>query len=339
MATIISPDSKQWNATVHNMHNFDFYHLAEYSRIQPEGEPVLFVSAYKNETVAIPLIMRPIENSGYYDVTSVYGYAGPIASSQTPSAGAVANFQYELKQFFDNRSVVSVFSRLHPLFASQEVLLCGLGEIRVNGISVCLDLTQTEAEQRRQYSHSLKNIVNRLRKHSTFNIKTADSIEEIETFAEIYRENMQRVKASPMYFFDTNYFLRFLDTLPAKLLLAQSGSETVCGSMFTECNGIIQPHLSATLNRFLHHSPLKMVWDEIRLYGTRNNFCYMHLGGGLGGRTDSLFDFKAQFSHTRLTFKTWRYIHNQDAYAALIAKRFGKSAPESDFFPKYRGGD
>jgi lipid II:glycine glycyltransferase (peptidoglycan interpeptide bridge formation enzyme) len=147
---------------------------------------------------------------------------------------------------------------------------------------------------------------------------------------------MERVNASEMYFFPNDYFYRFIENLPSALFLAYYEGEAICGSLATSCNGIIQLHLNATKDEYLKLSPLKIVWDYIRRDAITRNERWMHLGGGVGGKDDTLFQFKTRFSDLRFSFKTWRYIHDEEAYARLVFKKFANQVPPSSFFPLYR---
>jgi len=332
---IPSENSAQWNEIIQNMNDFDFYHLAEYHQMDEAGAS--FLLHYSDETAAfaLPVILRPIEGTKYNDITSIYGYSGPLSNTSHPAQEAINRFHKDLLRFFDENSIVSVFSRLHPLFPVQEKILEGIGNTTDTGITVAIDLNLPENEQRRQYSHSLKNDINRL-KRKNLTVKKAETEAEIAVFTDIYTENMNRVRASKIYFFDNAYFCRFLQTLPSVLYLAHYEGKIISGSLFTDCNGIIQPHLSATLNDYLCLSPLKYVWDQIRLYGVEKNRKFMHLGGGFGGSRDTLFEFKAQFSHQHFPFKTWRYVHNREMYDQLVYDKFRNQLPDSSFFPLYR---
>lgn len=62
----------------------------------------------------------------------------------------------------------------------------------------------------------------------------------------------------------------------------------------------------------------------------------MHLGGGFGGSHDTLFEFKARFSHLHFPFKIWHYIHNRDIYDRLVHDKYPDHLPDSSFFPLYR---
>jgi hypothetical protein len=336
MLEIVSLDNKKrWNEIIRSMNNYDFYHLAEYHQLDHSGTPLLLYYSDRTASFALPVILRTIENTGYKDITSVYGYSGPLSGQNATPADSIKNFQEELQVFFDSNQVVSVFARLHPLFTNQELILSCLGNVIDENQTVGIDLTLPEEEQRRQYSHSLKNAVNRLKRKNLI-IKKAQSRREIDSFVEVYWENMKRVNAASSYFFSSEYFHQFLESIDSSLLLAYYDDEIISGSLFTECNSIIQPHLSATKNKYLYLSPLKYIWDQIRTTGVEKRLKYIHLGGGFGGKNDTLFGFKSQFSHLRFMFKTWRYIHSRTVYDSLVQQRFGENIPDNRFFPLYR---
>jgi hypothetical protein len=80
--------------------------------------------------------------------------------------------------------------------------------------------------------------------------------------------------------------------------------------------------------------------DAIRQWAKQRGNRVYHLGGGLGGSKDSLYEFKAAFSKLRADFYTWRAVVNPDAYHNLVAQweqRSGAQADETDsYFPAYR---
>ena len=336
MVEIISLDQKdRWNSIVRSMNRYDFYHLAEYHRLENSGRELLIYFHLKKTSIVFPIILRNIAGTKYNDVTSVYGYAGPLSNEANPDEQTVKVFQNELTDFFDSHRIVSAFARLHPLFINQEIILSGLGEVIDTNQTVGIDLSLPETEQKRQYAHSVKNQINRLKRKNVL-VKKVKNREEIDLFIDIYQENMKRVNASEMYFFPNDYFYRFIEELPASLFLAYYEDNAICGSLVTACNGIVQPHLSATRNEFLRWSPLKLVWDYIRTDAIQKKENVLHLGGGVGGSNDSLFQFKAQFSDLRFSFKTWRYIHDEETYARLVSEKHSNHVLHSSFFPLYR---
>src|SRR5215204_4411370 len=64
-----------------------------------------------------------------------------------------------------------------------------------------------------------------------------------------------------------------------------------------------------------------------------------HLGGGVGGREDSLFQYKAGFSDRRHEFTTWQWIVDEITYDRLCRERDGQAGSrevDSAYFPAYR---
>ena len=62
-------------------------------------------------TIALPLLLRPVEASGgevWSYATSVYGYAGPLGSHAGMPASVVRAFQRNLKEALAARRVVAV---------------------------------------------------------------------------------------------------------------------------------------------------------------------------------------------------------------------------------------
>jgi hypothetical protein len=336
MYEIISTDHKEkWNGIIRSMENYDFYHLAEYHQLDQSGTPLLFYYQENTTAFALPLILRSIEGTAYYDISSIYGYAGPLTNQKTIDNDSINGFQKALSEFLDANKIVTVFARLHPLFAEQMQILNGLGEVIEENTTVGIDLTQPEKEQKKQYARSLRYQINRLKKKGV-NIIQATNKAEIDTFISIYEENMKRVNASKMYFFPHEYFYHFLDKIDSVILLAVFENEMIAGSLCTFCQDNMQYHLSATRNDFLYMSPIKLVLDQARCEGITRNMKLLHLGGGRSGTDDSLFVFKSRFSNLRFTFKTWRYIHNKEVYNALNFNKFNGNQPETHFFPSYR---
>lgn len=331
---ISSNDVDKWNEIISSMCDYDFYHLSEYHNLDTFGKPLLFHYENKDDSFTFPLILRNIDGTNYYDVTSVYGYAGPLTKRTEPSISSIQEFQSELMCFFDSYLIISAFSRLHPLFGKQAQLLNNLGDIHRRNHTIGIDLQLSEEEQRIQYSRSLKNTINRLKRKGVEIIK-ASTRNEIDSFIEMYIENMERVSAPKMYFFSKEYFYQFLETINSFILLAIFDGQTISGTLCTICNGIMQAHLNATKDEFLDLSPLKLVLEQARIEGIKNSMDILHLGGGRGGVDDSLYVFKSRFSHLRYTFKTWEYIHNQKVYDYLVSERGIEDKPTS-FFPLYR---
>jgi hypothetical protein len=89
-------------------------------------------------------------------------------------------------------------------------------------------------------------------------------------------------------------------------------------------------------------SPTRVVDDTARRWAAAAGARVFHLGGGVGGREDSLFQYKAGFSDRRHQFATWQWIVDASVYRQLCERRThtAETAATDDgdeaYFPAYR---
>ena len=337
----IIKDKENWDNLVKKCDFADFYHTYDYHHTaKAEGEePALLHYSKNNKTIVLPLLFRNIENSLYKDATSVYGYPGPITKNIT-SDFDYGLFQKELYRFLLEQNIISVFSRLNPFIPYQESCLLKMGDAETLGRVVYLDLNETLDEQWKLYHRRLRTYINKSR--TIYKIKNANIRADLDSFIDLYYENMKRVNANKEYFFDKKYFLDLINSsdFETEILLAISRKtgEVAGGAMFIKKNEIIQYHLSGTSEIYLDLNPLKLLIDEMRIRGTQENYSYLNLGGGVGAKEDSLFYFKSGFSKYTLPFKVWKYIVKRNVYEDLVLQRKDiRNCEETlQYFPRYR---
>jgi hypothetical protein len=331
-------EKNQWTYYIQQCLGYDFYHTWSYHALNSEGEPMLFVYREGDAFIAFPLIKRKIENSPYYDLTSAYGYCGPISNMRSEDLSEVFlnNFKNAFLDYLKSGNFISVFSRLNP-FLNQKTLLERFGGVYDNGCTVALDLTISYQEQRAKYKKEFASSIKQLR-NKGFKVREGNCADDSDLFVTLYSENMARVNATDSYYFDKKFIDQFLssDDFSSGLLFIEKDGEPVCGSLNTFNNGIIQGHLIGTKAAFLPLSPARLMVDEISIIGREKNMKYFHMGGGRGFKKDSLFSWKAAFSDLVLPYYSWRFIANEQAYNALLASFPVDSSSEVDFFPLYR---
>jgi len=337
--TVLTPaNSRQWHQYLSRAYAFDFYHSSQYHMLEKSGDPLMFVYEHDADFVAIPFIKRPIEGTDYFDLTSVYGYAGPVSNKEFTDDDAyfLANMQEAFLNFLDNERIVCLFSRLHPIIR-QDNVVNRIGGLFPTGQTVTIDLEMSLDEQRMSYRENHTRNLTVLHQKG-FYVKDESTPAGVKAFVPIYHENMRRVNATNSYFFDESYFNSLLSAseFSIYILLAYVNSTAVAGGVFSFAGDIIQVHLISTLTEYLRYSPAKLLVDEVSQIGRKFNMRYLHLGGGLGGRNDALFAWKAGFSNLYLDFNTWRYIHNQKIYNELTEAIQTDETLNADFFPLYR---
>lgn len=339
---VYSIKSNEWEETVKKSNLYDFHHTSVFHEMETNDneKAVLLKGSYDNIFIALPLIIKEIPGSEYFDATSVYGYCGPIYSDEFEGLPneLLSFFKIQALNYFKAQGIISVFSRLHPLI-NQTPFFTGFGKTIDINKTVSIDLRQDLDIQRQDYSRAYKNQINKLRKKKGYSARLLN-IEEIDEFIKLYYETMDRVEADPYYYFTKEYFLQFVtnDSFQTKIIIAENEiGEIVSGSMFTITNKIMQYHLGGTKNDYLIDTPIKIVMDEARLLGVKYGLDYLHLGGGVGGSDDdSLFRFKSGFSKNFHQFSVWNLVVNQVAYDKLVQDKGVKEEEYPNFFPLYR---
>jgi hypothetical protein len=355
MRVLTTNQHEEWTGAVQRARQHDFYFLPEYHALaeqRGEGEARLFVFEQAGYVIALPLIIRALADcraiggaaTTWRDATSVYGYSGPLYSHEDMPPAVLGGFQRALSVALQELQVVSVFSRLHPLLPAQTTLLDGLGDHQLEGVTVSINLSATPHDQRAEYNRAIKNRINRLVR-SDF-ICVLDSEERhLPEFIALYHETMCRVKAEQSYFFDGAYFNELATSLGPLLnlfVVKTPEGQVISGGLFTLCDGIVQYHLGGTRNTALKFSPMVLIFETVRQWANQNGAHTFHLGGGVGAKSDSLFQFKAHFSRQRHEFVTWRWIVAPEAYRELSVRKHvwnskrGLKAISPSFFPAYR---
>jgi hypothetical protein len=354
MQVLSTNQSQAWMQVLETSTTYDAYHLPQYHALAEaygEGTAHLFHYAEGEFSIAVPLLVRPLdavpglaaEGAGICDATSVYGYAGPIASHEQCPAEVVRGFQAALERCLRDLHVVAVFSRLHPLL-QQQGWLGGLGECQTLSQTVSIDLTQSVEVQRAGFRKNHKEGINKLRRAGVTCVRDDDGI-YLDDFLAIYYETMRRVGAQQAYFFPRDYFTRMMAALGEQLSLficLQDGRPIGAG-LFIECNGILQYHLGGTSTSALKLAPMKLLVDHTRQWATAKGLRVYHLGGGATLRPDDpLLHFKTGFSDRTHDFAVWRWLVLPDTYRRLCEEKarwntgHGLEITNGNFFPPYR---
>jgi sugar O-acyltransferase (sialic acid O-acetyltransferase NeuD family) len=348
-----SDNAKEWDNIIKTSYQFDFYHTLEYHLIceeNGEGKPILF--AYQDSIcrIALPLLLRPIHNEEWFlkdhkeafDVTSVYGYTGPLVSEKDVPSESVEQFSISLMTALRELHVVTLFSRLHPLI-DIGIFFNNDFNRRIIGETVSIDLSIPSESQVAQFSDNHKRGIKKLTKEG-FQCFEDVNQSYLDDFIQIYIETMNRVSADPLYYFPREYFLKLFEKLHDKmhLFICKKDDEIVCAGIFSLCNNIIQYHLGGTRNSYLKYSPMKLLFNNVREWGINNHASTFHLGGGLGSSQDSLFQFKAGFSKRRHEFAVFEKIISIDEYKLLCDARADYNKKNNlqiineSYFPQYR---
>lgn len=341
-----------WMDLVKECISYDVYHLPFYhalSHSSGEGEPLLFYYRESDYLICLPILLRqinPIEGfdgigHDYKDATSVYGYAGPIVSKLEIPSVVINRFLSTLRSELLGLKVVSLFTRMHPLIQNSKIIE-SLGILKLEGNTISIDLTLPSHLQYAQYRRNHREGIKKLRDSGVVG-REMDGEDDRKNFIEIYNQAMKRFNAPSSYFFPSSWYDQFLKTKETvtKLFICELDGNTICGGLVALCHGIVELHLTAVANQFVGLSPLKYLIEYTRLWALEQNASVLHLGGGVGAKSDSLYNFKSGFSKRNHLFHTWRWILDESIYEKLIQLKNQNNTDihqsyMDDYFPKYR---
>jgi hypothetical protein len=348
LGELLSPDSERWDLAVRKVPH-DIYHLRQYCRLcetTDGGIARAFFASDGDCHFFAPLLLRRVPaEPALLDAISPYGYSGPVAGVEGRTGQALppefvrAAAACMIERLHAER-VVCAFVRLHPLVGVDPAALEPWGAI-AGSETVVIDLRQSPAELWSGTRDDHRRGINKALR-AGWQVGAAPGWSELPGFIEAYRQTMRRTGAGDYYFFAPEYFNGLRDALGGHyhLLTVHQGGNLSCGAIFSEINGLVQYHLSATRDEFLAGQPMKLLLHWARLWFAARGNTAMNLGGGLHGGDDSLFLFKAGFSKLRRQFHTWRVVVDAPAYAGLVRQweaAAGAAADDaSGFFPAYR---
>jgi hypothetical protein len=349
----LAPEDARWTSLLERV-THDFYHLPSYVRMCAEmenGEAGAFYAVDGGNELMLPMILREVpdlgaqDTRGWRDATSPYGYPGPIIVTEGPGYDTPAAFVEKaletLLVLMRERRILTAFVRFHPLLQPPLEPFAARGRLVMHGHTVSIDLTRSAEEIWAGVRVNHQRQIRTLERRPDVCVEEDRDWSRLPDFIATYRVTMDRVKATASYYFGATYFSALRRALGDRLhlIIARFGEQLAAGVAVTECCGFVQYHLAATAPEFFKDRPQKVLCRDTWLWAQRRGARVFHLGGGVGGREDGLFHFKAGFSDLRHPFYTWRICSEPTVYERLVAawleQNTGGSAT-TEFFPAYR---
>ncbi len=306
-----------WNALLARLRLGDVYLTREYVESACLVEPGDAVFLHAEGTV-FPLIVREFE--GRRDVVTPYGYGGPVAAAEGDASGFYAAYA----EWCAERGVVASFVRFHPLYENHRYARL---HVEVLGETVAWRLQGDDLFER-LHSHHRRVIRKAQRADLEVDIREAPALDE---FAALYERTMTRLAADSFYLFTREYWAS-LAGLPTVLVDVRQRGEAAASVLCFASEPWLHYHLGASSEAGRSLGASNLALFEAARWGRERGYELLHLGGGVAGRADSLYEFKRRFDPGGAReFAVGKAIHDEDAYRALAG-----SVELDGFFPAYR---
>ena len=349
--TISAPEEiEQYRELLKNAGNNWPYFRYELINVRTVGDSALMCFVYsldEEPVVLMPFYKRPIildnELTGYYDVISPWGYAGPIYKGKADAEVATAFWEHA-DQWYHANNVVSEFLR----FNFQENHLYYSGSVihtlyNVRGVirekeEIWDNLqSKTKNKVRNAYKNNLE--------FSMFHGKI--SPEQVSEFYEIYISTMDRNTASDSFYHELTYFQEFVKNNfdGCAIGMVYKEGKAISTELFLISEDTIYSYFGGTLSEYFKLRPNDFLKMEAMDWMRKKGLKYYVIGGGLK-EYDSLYQYKKKFFRfdDDLSFLTGRKIVNLKVYKELVGRtspgfpisELTQDSVNEGFFPKYR---
>jgi hypothetical protein len=317
---VIEVSAGAWDATLTELGVADAYLLRSYveaSCVLDPGRAVLL----REGDIVFPAIEREIPGSERRDVTTPYGYGGPAGS------GDAAAFSRAYAEWCRERGVVTTFMRFHPLL--ENVGLAPEGTVKERLADTATWPLEGDLEKG---MHSMHRRGAKKAAKADVQVQVNVGPDDLSAFVELYEAAMKQRDAEDFYLFPEPYWAALLK-LGDKLVRmdATLDGELVASQLLLATRPWLHYHLGAASEAGFDLGASKLLFLEAARWGQELLFVELHLGSGLGGSADSLWEFKQRLSPAAgRPFWIGKLVHDEAAYREL-----GGSGKDG-FFPAYR---
>ena len=334
MTELLEVAPEEWDGLLERRGLCDVYFRRAYlesAELLGQGRPVYLHLGGTSGDIVFPCLVRDATD-GFADVGTPMGYGGPVASG---GGAPVASFLDAYERWCAERRVVGTFARFHPVLANQRLAegrwrLEHIGHSigwRVEGRARDELVGAMDAHHRRVLRKAVR---------SGVEVVVEEQPRDLAAFVALYEGTMRRRNASPFYFFPEAYWEHLTGPLGATLVRADAsaGGELVASIVCFASPPLLHYHLGASSERGQELGANHLLFAETATWAAERGFELFHLGGGVGGFEDSLYEFKRRFDPGgALPAFLGKAVHDEDAYRRLSGI---EEIDYEGYFPAYR---
>jgi len=276
-----------------------------------------------------PYIILPIKGTEWFDISSPYGYAGPVSNSKV--FGQIAETQFNV-WIRERENIVTEFVRYHYLY-NADIRFTENCTNLLNRRVVLLPVSLSEDEiWTQQFSGTNRNLVRKLEKEGYGWSVNVFSKSDIPAFDAAYRANMVHTNATDFYFFAADFYENLIDQLGKKLLLAKVEKDGIvyASALFFVSGEIVTYYLSARNLDFPKVPASNLLLSKMAFWSHENSMKWLNFGGGLSMKEDDfLFKFKKNFGQHIAEFYIGKRIHQNFLYEELKSRHIAEHGADA----------
>lgn len=327
---IAAADRRAWRAALAAFERVDVCQLPEYhqayARRFPGAEALLWRYRAGENSLCYPFLLTPVvlrgaggeaRDTGWRDISGIYGYSGPLASR------ADADFRAEAWRAFDSwaagQKVLCEFIRFSAWVGNRDLAHPAVS-VEYNRPVAIAELPADRDAWLARLGGKTRNM---LRKAARAGLaaRMVDARAAMPAFRALYVETMTRNRASEFFAYDDAYYDFLLELPPGELLLAAvyRGPEMVAAALGLAHRGMAFYHLGASTRDGSRDGAGNLALFELAACLIERGIGYFSVGGGRGTAPDDpLYRFKRSNASTEDGFYIGKRVHDAEAYARVV---------------------
>lgn len=312
---ILAKDANLWREALSLHSAVDVCHTPEYHLAYEDrtknGQALLLHIQDGAKFFSYPFILAPIKfsnfrtenNINYYDISSVYGFSGPLLNTENDNFKKQA--WEEVDRWARENNVVCEFVRF-SVFLKNHLWAHSECKIEINRpISYTL-LKEDSDEQFKSLPSKTQNMIRRAQREG-FTSRILSLEDGLTDFIELYEKTMNRNGASNFFYYGQKYYDYFLKMPKEEVVLSAvfKDSQMVSAAIGLKNDDYVFYHLGASLKEASRLGAGNLVLFELSMYCLKKKLRFFNVGGG---RTSSLDDPLFRFKKNNGTGVTDFYI-------------------------------
>lgn len=303
------------------------------------GRLLAVTMRWQSSSVLYPVMLREVRD-GLHDVTSPYGYGGPLFSGDAPVDELASRFWGFFDGWARDQSVVSEFARL-SLF---DDVLPHPGRIRERNLNL---VREVEADRDALWAASSSKVRQNARRalRADLTVRIVEDASMVEDFHSVYTRTMERLGSDSWYRFDPPFFSALHRGVPGRLLYVavERDRRPISIDLMLLGRDTAYYFLGGTDLDASKDRPNDLVKMSVMEWLSDHGYRWYVLGGGVTSG-DGLERYKRGFApQGERIFRTAERVLDAARYAELVDERRSQAVraqrawdEESAFFPLYR---
>ncbi|MGE0754111.1 MAG: GNAT family N-acetyltransferase [Alphaproteobacteria bacterium] len=325
MNIIPATEGTRWHALLDHFDAVDCtflpeYHLAYALRIK-DSTPLLWYFEQGGQHLIYPFLLTPVEvageHTGHHDISSIYGYTGPLATTQ--DAAFLTTAWQAFDAYTKSQCVIAEFIRFSP-FNENHVMAhpaCTVEENRQLAVS---RLPDTEEELLQRLGSKTRNMLRKAEK-SGLAARELPLPEKLSDFRLLYDETMGRNQAPDFFWYDDEYWNELLKLEGGLRLFGTYKDDVLVAASMSVVHGrSALYHLGASLVEFARQGAGNLSMYEMSKALMQSGVTFINM---TGGRTTALDDPLLLFKKSNATglhpFYIGKRVMDNAAYREVAA--------------------